>query len=289
MTGKVKILCSALAKQFSWYCLLFLLLIANCSSCFIMSPKKPVLDAKTSKILSRLVIDPAKISTMAPNFSYKSKLEILVGPKGETEKNRELIAIDVNAPRLLFFKKIDDAHFFSIMKNDDAIFIKNLEGPWRKGSDNKFFYQELIHDGFNLAAWLVDQFALDQSFTEVEGKHQGNFVIRNGVIKNDAPFIQQLAIKNPAFSKLVKSKLDASVIFDEQGDFPSHASFDISLNGEENSLLRIKASMSIKLSALDSDIEIPEIVDGGSLDAAPINIAPRFKDLVEQRRAIDKK
>lgn len=255
------------------------LLMASCDACSKRSIPKTtqVVDEKKNS-RERFLIDSESLLKNAANFIYRSELLVSIG-QGDTQKdNREIVELKAHAPRMLFEKKIDDFHFFKIFRDDDNFLVQNLNGPWRKTNDNALMYKELIHDGINLTAWLVEQFDLDKQL--VAKSDNQTFYVSNKPLAPNAPFLLSLKEKNRQFSVIRNSAIEASIEIDQNLGLLKTASFDIKIFGKEDYWLKMSAKITAHKSQKHLNLAAP-VANVDEPPLVPVNLVPRFQQLME--------
>lgn len=260
---------------------ILMMMMSGCGSCIKPLHKTSEKEFKATPL--PFVIDHETIQKRAPNFSYQSDLVISVGHGQNVQENKETVTITSIKPYLLMTKKIDEFHFFELFRDQDRVFVKNLHGPWRKGGSDPTYYRELFADGMNLSAWLIEQFDLPSLWREEHRDGENIYVIDGKVLIDRAPFIKALVNKHPQFATIETSSLVGKLVFDSNTGLPLQGNLHIVVTGQEAYSLEIKANLGLSLTTALTRLEVPHVEEEEPV-AAPVNVAPRFLDIVKDKR-----
>jgi hypothetical protein len=231
----------------------------------------------------RFTIEPEALFLRSGFFTYKSELVISFGNNTAIEDNHEIIEVVGAGPRLHLTKKIDAHHFLEIFKDDADFLIKDHGGRWRKGQDNPSMYQMVVRDGLNLTAWIINQFDLKDRLVAIEtkGGKMKAFIVKEDAIPKTSAFVKDLAGKVALFTRIESSMVRGSLTLDEDGELPILAMFDFDIVGLDNNWVRIKANMSLAMTATDKELSLPLLSNDEPL-MVPVNVVPRFNELMKR-------
>jgi hypothetical protein len=259
------------------FIVLVTLVLESCSSC--EKPEKRKAEADNKKEDAFVSLDANTLFKISENYSFKSRFEVLVKKGEDTQNTEEIVEIIGASPRILFNKKVDDFHFYSIFKDGENFLVQNQGGGFRK-SDNKHLYQTLLDDGFNLTAWFVYQFALKDNIMTKENDQGGTlFLLKNVSIPMDAPFIKDLSNRRSSdFSHIDNASLSGTIKVDKQTSLPISASFDVTITRGQH-LIKIKAVSALDITSAQN-LALPTIREDEPIDV-PVNMSKRFNELFE--------
>lgn len=217
----------------------------------------------------KFALTPQKLLATLSDFSYHSNLQLSLSNADRELQNNEQVTIRGAGERVHMSKKIDDAHFFEIMNEKDLFLVKNRHQDWRSGNSNKAQYQSLLTDGLNLLPWLIEQFSLESLLK----KQQNSLEINNQPVPPQAPFVKLLKIPPKESSMTGRLELDPETGF--------LRSFSLTVNCTTGSdQLTVRATISLSKNT-GHPLIMPSVNTEEPL-SYPVNIATRFKNLMEQ-------
>ncbi len=190
-------------------------------------------------------------------FSFSSQLSLSLVAGLKQQVFSEQISLDVVNGLFRFSKKIDAAHYLEIISDGSRYAVKNRQGPWRDGRDNKAFLAEVIDDGLNLSSWLLDQCGIASS-AQI-----------NTQLSSDAAFIKSM----PPEAGIRDCKLKATISLEAS---------ELELNCAANDgSLQLSARTKLLENNDLAEIALPDIIENEPL-LYPVNIAPKLLDLLKQ-------
>lgn len=260
--------------------------LGGCDGCIKPLPAKMELEAASSAKdpASIYAIDLSSIFAKTENFAYKSELTVSTKSAVTSEADQEIIEITGVQPRILFRKKTDSQHFIELIKEKDNYFVRNNGKEFRKGADNKPMYEALLNDGINLLSFMLEQFGLYDRIAQDDSR-QGKrvFVIKQGPVSPNAPFVVDLALKFPEFSSMQMSELSGRFEIDEKTALPVYGHFDIVLVGKEQRRISMKADFTLDMNTANETITMPTVLEDEP-QAFPVDIGRRFNDLFDGKQ-----
>ncbi|HXW60749.1 MAG TPA: hypothetical protein VEK06_04330, partial [Myxococcota bacterium] len=184
-------------------------------------------------------------------------------------------------------KKIDDQHFFELWHENNDYLVKNRLGPWHSGMENKPMYASLIDDGLNALSWTLEQFSLTKLLTRKQdsGSNRMVFVIEEKTIPLDAPFLVNLP--KEANFKASLSTVKARIEIDAATKMPISSRFSIEIGSDDKKTLKFEADIVLAQNQLKEAMTKPQVAANGPL-LYPVNIAPRFNDLMKHEMGDEK-
>lgn len=252
----------------------FGLTLGSCNSCSEKRPAhQPILEPTLQK--SVFFTDPDTIFSKTDQFTYTAELVFTLGQDHNKKTSRERIEIMGQKPQLRLVKSTDLTKSLTLFKREDEFLVKDHNGPYHR-VNNKVLFQGVLKDAFNGLSWIMDQFYIDKSLDIVDEKIQ----IKNAQVKLDSPFIKKLNNHQYQYASIVASRMDAEIVFDKKTALPIKADIAIALKGSNGYWVTLQFEMAMKLTVREV-IVVPEIVEERP-PLAPVNIVPRFNQLLEQ-------
>lgn len=271
-------ICSNIAASLS---IALLVLMMNCEACNKSLPiKAHVKQNHAEHNKARFAIDGSSIFSKTKQFVFTSSMNITTTSSESTEENIEHIEILGQQPRLVFKKKIDGAHFFEIFKDDEQFFVKSKAHEYRRANDSYARYQTLINDGFNIVAFIMQQFSLDNSALIEEPKQKNLvYIVKPAAIALDAPFLLHLK-KNFPDTSLASSSVSGVFIVEKKMNMPIEAQFDIALETTTKTTITLKAQMKFNHHT-DAFALTPPVVKEEEPWSHPVDVSRRFNELLQ--------
>lgn len=237
-------------------------------------------ESRALALTQRFFVDEQALLKPNRPFIYKSELNLTLWQGEESQENYEVMEITGVHPRMLLKKRIDDYHFFELFKEDDNYLVKNQGGEYRKGANNHM-YKQLFNDGLNLINWFVEQFLIsDKMMTKNSQNNEEIFYIKDAIVSEEAPFIKNLKLHPSSyFAKLQSSVINGVIRLDEQTKLPKSANFELTIDGQQQHAIKIKAFVSLDTTAKSIELSMPTIKEDQPI-GVPVNIAPRFNELL---------
>jgi hypothetical protein len=270
---------------FLWALLSMLGLNAGCGGCSakkdLTGPKAGSDEADSYLLSEKMLFDGAK------TFSYNHVISLTKLEQDRQAVTVERVDVVGDHGKLHLKKKIDDQHFFELWHENNDYLVKNRLGPWHSGMENKPMYASLIDDGLNALSWTLEQFSLKKLLTRQKdnGSKMIVFVIEDKTIPPDAPFLVNMP--HEANFKASLSRVKARLEIDAATKLPISSRFSIEIGSEDKKTIKLEAEIMLAQNQLKEALTKPLVADSGPL-LYPVNIAPRFIDLMKHEQGDEK-
>lgn len=253
---------------------------AGCGGCDEKAPSEP--EKELLGETSPYTLSAKKVLAQLQAFSYSHTFLVTLQKDDKQDVNVEKVNIKGSGGRIHLEKKIDDAHFFEIFNVDQRYFVKNRLGPWHQGSDNKPMYSRIIDESLNALPWLIEQFSLKSYLAKPASSNDKKtiYIIENQHVSPDAPFLASLFERAPNFKDNLQSQISGRLEVDTVTNIPVLSRFSIELMQGDKKVIKLDVETKLAQNYAKDTLDIPDVVDENPL-LYPVNIAPRFNDLMK--------
>ncbi len=222
----------------------------------------------------------AQIFAYSNHFQYRSEMTVTTKKGAVIHEDHESIEIVGAKPNVWLKKKTDSQHFIEIIAQGDTYFVKSGGKEFRRGADNNPLYAELISDGLNILHTTMQEFALHNRIaTASEFEQKKVYGINPGPLAMDAPFTVTLP-----FKEIVSSDATGTFTVDKKSNLPLEGNLSVTINGQTNNVIALKASFSLELTTRGEAIAMPTVHDDDAQNY-PVDVGRRFKDLLDAKES----
>lgn len=230
-----------------------LLSIAAVFSFFNFKKSKPKNNAQNAALeLQKNLADVPyhiNLSDLPNNVTINSTLQVRLKKNGEQSINKEEISFSSLNGLIHFKKSIDPYHFFELIKADDAVAIKNSNGPWRLLMENHKRYDDLIINDINGLSFIFAEFGLTKARVKTtQDSAQNNIVSIFGNVtlpkayhdeENDNKQLKVLGEIILSKDKNLPLQAEISLLWQDEKNLNNEFSLDYKMNTQFNNAQKI--------------------------------------------------